>query len=327
MAPSFRSTIIVHGGAWAIPQDQTSATKAGVIRAAKAAYKILKSSGSAISAVETAVRVLESDTVFDAGVGSCLNEAGEVEMDAIIMSDGPISGIQLGAVAALSCTKNPVSVARAVAERTPHCLLVGEGANAFAKTILPEEEVVMNTQELVTKAGREEWERFSQFPGVVKELFNASEGMGHDTVGAVAIDAMGSVACATSTGGITCKKVGRVGDSPIVGSGLFCQKDVGGCSSTGHGESIMKVTLARTAMALMEFKNMHVQQAVDEALQRMWEQTHGCGGLIMMNMTGDLGWGFTTERMAWATVDKDGCCWVGIDKGEKVQVNMDEDDG
>ncbi|CDF33840.1 unnamed protein product [Chondrus crispus] len=301
IAPS----IIVHGGAWAIPASQTVASREGVEAAASLGYDLLNSGASALDAVEAAVRALEDNPVFDAGVGSCLNSAGGVEMDAAIMTDSVEATIRFGAVAALSNACNPISVARAVMERTPHCLLVGEGADAFAKEVGAEGASV---EELVTPAAVEEWQRFKRYSAAVNDLFNS----GHDTVGAVVRDANGTLACATSTGGITYKRVGRVGDSPIIGAGLFCEDGVGACSTTGHGESILKVGLARTALLFMESRSPG--QAAEVALAKMKKRTGGCGGIVLLDNNGEWSADFTTTKMAWAAVGKDGVLKSGIDR-------------
>lgn len=301
-------SIIVHGGAWAIPDDAKQACRRGVESAAQVAHAILISGGSALDAVETAIRRLEDDAVFDAGIGSCLTAGGGVEMDAAVMTDG-VEGPQSGAVAGVSAARHPISVARKVMEKTPHCFLVGAGAERFVEEIGGER---AEKGELVTEGMVEEWKRFDRYGSAVEELFNG----GHDTVGAVARDARGRMAVGTSTGGITYKRVGRVGDSPIVGAGLVCEWGVGGVSTTGHGESILKIGLARLVTALMEMRGMGGKEAVREALHRMRTRTGGCGGVILLDAEGEYVWDFTTNRMAWAAVGKDGVLKSGVDRGD-----------
>lgn len=296
--------IIIHGGAWAIPDAYKDATQAAVRQAASIGYELLKQSKSALDAVEAAVRHLEDDPILDAGTGSCLTEEGTVEMDAAIMYE-TASGLRSGAVAAISNTPNPVSVARAVMDRTQHCLVVGRGADAFASHIGM---AGATTQQLVTPEAQKEWKNLRRFGNAVQTLFN-----GHDTVGAVAMDVHGNLACATSTGGITGKMLGRVGDSPLFGSGLFCDRHVGACSTTGHGESIMQVCLARTALGLVEWRAMGPHQACKTALHKMKQTTAGCGGIIMIDAKGNVSHACTTKRMAWASIDKSGILASGID--------------
>lgn len=303
--------VIVHGGAWDIPHKHTLASLLGVEEAAKCAHAQLLATGSVLNAVETAVTSLEDNPIFDAGNGSCLNQAGKVEMDAVIMADGE-EGLKAGGVAAVSTVRNPIQLARAVMEHTSHCLLVGKGADAFAREMdIP---FVEAERELVTDNAIAEFDQYKKYGDTVRSLFNCHSPLGHDTVGAIAIDAKGNVAAATSTGGITFKRVGRVGDSPIIGSGLFAEANVGACSTTGHGESIMKTTLARHALFLMEKCGRNVVEAAGEALQHMKRKTGGCGGIILLDKHGNYAIDFTTKRMVWGLVSSDGTCTSGIDR-------------
>jgi len=247
-ASSRKLVVIVHGGAWAIPEKLSDESKDGVKLAAKKAYEILKCGQSAIDAVESAVVLLENNPAFDAGKGSCLNAEGGIEMDALIMEGTTLNA---GAVAAVNNVANPIRLARMVMEKTEHALLVGKGANQFAV-----ENRVDHVEDsaLITESGMEEWKHYKQYKTAVDSLFNNHIGpnSGHDTVGAVAMDLNGKIAAATSTGGITGKRVGRVGDSPLIGSGAYCDDNVGGVSCTGHGESIMKICLAKHILFLIE---------------------------------------------------------------------------
>jgi len=200
----FRGAVVVHGGAWAVPDASADASKKGVEVAALAGAKVLKDGGNAIDAVEAAVRSMELNPVFDAGIGSVLNLDGEVEMDAIIMEGAKL---RTGAVAGVSSVLHPVSVARAVMQHTEHGLLCGKGADAFAVRRGCE---AATKDELVTPAAKEEWKRFKQYGNAVDGLFNKAEPSGHDTVGAVCIDSTGLIAVATSTGGITAKMPGLI---------------------------------------------------------------------------------------------------------------------
>jgi L-asparaginase / beta-aspartyl-peptidase len=214
-------TLVVHGGAWAIPQENTAATLDGIRDATKAGWEVLNAGGSAVDAVEASVRVLEDNPIFDAGRGSVLTDEGKVEMDACIM-DGHSLGA--GAVASITAARNPISVARAVMESTDHCLVVGAGADRLVERLGCE---VAGDEWLVTPAAQDEYERFKSYSSTVSTLFaagssSASNGgdgdsssksgakkepsmpkMGHDTVGAVAVDVDGNVAAATSTGGVS----------------------------------------------------------------------------------------------------------------------------
>ncbi|KAG9275590.1 isoaspartyl peptidase/L-asparaginase-like [Astyanax mexicanus] len=291
-----KPVMVVHGGAWAIPDAFAEASVAGVKAAARAGNAVLKIGGSALDAVEAAVRIMEDDPVFDAGHGAVLNTDGEVELDAIIMEGKTLAA---GAVSSVRNIANPVSLARAVMEKTPHVMLTGRGANQFAESIGIS---MLPTDALVTEEERREWEHCKKYVVGVKELFNSQ--WGHDTVGAVALDSMGNVACATSTGGIRNKMVGRVGDSPIIGSGGYADNKSGAVSCTGHGESILKVTLARLILFHMD-QGRTASEAAEHSLQYMGERVQGGGGVIVVSPTGDWTATFTTERMAWAAVDED----------------------
>jgi beta-aspartyl-peptidase (threonine type) len=230
--------IIVHGGAWNIPDRLVDFNIRGVEDAAGMGWRVLKGRGSALDAVVAAVNSLEDNPIFDAGIGSVLTEDGTVEMDAMIM-DGATLGA--GSVAGLRDIRHPVDLARIVMEKTPHVLRIGEGARRLAEKYhvdrLPQEK-------LATEEARRELAEWLE-----KKKRDIT---GHETVGAVVLDHMGNIATATSTGGITGKLVGRVGDVPIVGSGGYADNRVGGSSSTGHGESIIKVNLTRLVLNYME---------------------------------------------------------------------------
>ncbi|XP_057377341.1 isoaspartyl peptidase/L-asparaginase-like [Daphnia carinata] len=303
--------VVIHGGAWAIPENISDASRNGVKLAAKKSYDILKHGGSALDAVEAAVVILEDEPVFDAGKGSCLNAAGLIEMDASIM-DG--TSLKAGAVAAVANISNPICLARMVMEQTDHCLLVGEGANMFANECnVPS----VDPSSLVTEACLDEWQTFEKYKSAVDSLFNNQINalpLGHDTVGAVAMDANGRIAAATSTGGITGKRVGRVGDSPLIGSGTYAIDEIGGVSCTGHGESIIKICLAKHIICLME-SGMKAQEAVEQSLQLMNSRVKGAGGAICISASGEPAFHFTTERMAWAIAKADVLSW-GLDPNE-----------
>ena len=297
--------------------------------------------------MEIAVRHLEDNPVFNAGHGSVFNTKGEVEMDALIM-DG--ATLQCGAVGAVRNIGNPVSLARMVMDDTEHVLLVGTGANDFAKKMnVPE----CDPSELVSAYAKKRWEEFHKYQAVTNTLFNnptraeesaaRKEGkertdcpvqqQGHDTVGAVTIDLQGNIACATSTGGITHKMPGRVGDSPLIGSGGYADNTVGGISTTGHGESIAKVTLATRALFMLQQGGANgnsssssspssttqpttapvtPQRALEGALQFMLQRVGGRGGMILITREGQLAKAFTTERMSWASVNQSGVLESGV---------------
>jgi L-asparaginase / beta-aspartyl-peptidase len=285
-----KPVIVVHGGAWGIPDDQVEGNIAGVEGAVKQGWNILKD-GSALDAVVAAVNSLEDNPLFDAGVGSVLTEDGTVEMDALIM-DG--SSLEAGAVAGLVDIRYPIRLARLVMEKTPHVFMIGEGADRLAE----EFEIERITQDqLVTDTARkelEEWLKDRRF----------GETFGHETVGAVALDSQGNLAAATSTGGVTGKRVGRVGDVPIVGSGGYADNKVGAVSSTGDGEAILKVNLAKLVLSYLD-AGLDIQEAAEKALDYMHVRVKGNGGLIAIDPQGNIAHAFTTKRMVWASIKED----------------------
>jgi beta-aspartyl-peptidase (threonine type) len=287
-------SLIVHGGAWDIPDEAVDACKSGCHRALSAGWSILCNGGSALDAVEAAILVLEDDPVFDAGFGSHLNLDGRVECDAIVM-DG--ATLRAGSVAALQHIRNPIRLARRVLENCPHMMLVAEGAERFAKSQgLP----LCDPEELISEAEREAWQHCKQ------DQHAAEHHRGHEqgTVGAVAIDRHGALFAATSTGGTCCKLPGRVGDSPLIGCGCYADSEAGGVSATGYGEAIMKVVLSKTATDYL--RHYDAQKSAAEALSLFAKRTHATAGLILLDRHGNPGFAFNTPRMAYAYVAPDG---------------------
>lgn len=293
--------IVVHGGAWKIPEEEHEPHIEGCCRAATAGWEVLRAGGSALDAVETAVRLLEDDPTFDAGRGSCLNAIGEVELDAIIM-DGQT--LRLGAVAAVRRVRNPVSLARLIMEKGPYNFLVGSGAEEFARQhgmgLIPPEELVVGRE-------RARWEAWRAGEGLyAAELFNST-----GTVGAVALDQEGHLAAATSTGGKPGKWPGRVGDSPLVGCGAYADDRSAAASATGDGEALMRI-LATGAVCARVAEEKSPQEAAEEVLALLAERTGGYGGLIVLDPRGRYGVAHTTPHMAWAVVTPDGTRRAGI---------------
>lgn len=285
-----KPSIIVHGGAWDIPDRLVERSINGCARAVSAGHDALAHGGSSLEAVEQAVLVMEEDPSFNAGVGSVLNQAGEVEMDAIIM-DG--RSLRVGAVACLGHIEHPVSVAREVMRDSEVSFMVGEGALRFA--LAHGFESVENERLLV---GREltDYRQFLK-TGRLKTRRHYS---GTDTVGACALDREGHVACATSTGGTPRKPPGRVGDSPLVGSGAYADDDVGAASATGWGERIMSVVLAKSALDIMRERKSPMT-ACEAGIRVMAERVGGYGGLVMVSArNGKVGYHHNSPRMAFA---------------------------
>jgi beta-aspartyl-peptidase (threonine type) len=294
-----RPSLIVHGGAWDIPDEAVDASKAGCLRALNAGWSVLKNGGHALDSIEAAVMVLEDDPVFDAGYGSHLTLDGHVECDAIIME---ASTLRAGSVAGLRRIKNPIRAARSVLEKCPHMMLVAEGAERFAgQHGVP----LCDPEDLISPAEREAWLRCSE------DSHAAEHHRGHEqgTVGAVALDAQGRLYAATSTGGTCCKLPGRVGDSPLVGCGCYADAETGGVSSTGYGEAIMRVVMAKTATDFLRPASSTPMRAAQAAVQLLANRGRGTGGLILLDKNGHPGFAFSTPRMAYGYV-KDGAQFV-----------------
>ena len=281
--------LVVHGGAWEIPAEAAAACRAGVGRALERGWAVLARGGAAVEACEQAVLALEDDPAFDAGVGSHLNRDGRVQLDAILM-DGRT--LKAGAVAAVERLRNPIHVARLVLERSEHLLLVGPGAEQFAVEMGVS---LCNPSELVIAREVERWYKQKHEASTGPALRARPTG----TVGAVALDAAGNLAAATSTGGTAGKYPGRVGDSCLIGCGCYADNGTGAVSATGYGEHIMKVVLAKTVSDLLG-AGAEPQAAAARALALLGERTQGTGGLIVLDKSGRVGAAFNTPNMAHA---------------------------
>jgi L-asparaginase / beta-aspartyl-peptidase len=295
---SFTPAFIVHGGAWDIPEREVDGHLNGCRVAAQIGWSILTKGGSALDAVEAAIRSLEDDPAFDAGKGAWLNSAGEVELDAILMDGATLNN---GAVAAIQHVRNPISVARRVMERTSHALLTGLGAEHFAQAQgIP----LCDESELLTGQELERWKAIkAQIDFKVEVAFGGSSHP-RGTVGAVAYDVDGHLAAGTSTGGTPNKLQGRVGDSPLIGCGCYADDLSAGVSATGWGESIMKVVLAKTVCDLVTQGN-GAQSAAEIAIGVLADRAHGLGGVIVIDHGGKIGLAFNTPRMARAWIEQD----------------------
>ena len=283
------ASIIVHGGAGDFgATDDAAPCIAGCLNAARIGRRILAAGGSALDAVEAAVVALEDDPTFNAGFGSALNLLGDVETDASVMR-GQDGGA--GAVGCLKDVKNPIKVARLVMEKTPHVLLVADGARAFA---VEQGIELLPPGALVAPGAKVKWE----------QALAARKAKGHGTVGAVARDDAGHVAAATSTGGTMLKRPGRVGDTPLIGCGTYADDAQGACSCTGLGEAIIKSTLARHATDLCA-GGQHPNDVAQQAVAQL-TRFGGDGGLILIDFKGRVGFAFNSARMARAWIDADG---------------------
>lgn len=283
--------IVVHGGAWDIPAELQADHVAGCRVAAEAGWRVLAAGGSALDAVEAAVRVLEDDPVFDAGRGAHLNQDGEVELDAGMM-DGRT--LMAGAVAAVKHVANPITLARRVLQDSPHVFLVAAGAERFAREMgLP----LCDGADLVVERERAAWAaRQAGAPADPRAAFRAA---GADTVGAVALDAAGDLAAGNSTGGTMFKYPGRVGDTPIIGCGLYADNQLGAAVCTGWGEQIMKTVLAKTTVDQIALLG-DARAAADIAIAYFQNRIGGLGGVIALSPAGQVGLAHSTPCMAHA---------------------------
>lgn len=281
MSPS----LILHGGAGAQDPNLRDARLQGLRRAFDAAWTILQQGGSALDAVVRAVVELENEPVFNAGVGSCLTEDGDIEMDASVMEG---TTLRVGAVGAVRTVRNPILLAKALLETERHIFLVGDGAERFARV---QGFPATTRAELMTER---QWQRW-----------RAAKTTGEPgTVGAVALDKAGHLAAATSTGGIFNKQTGRIGDSPIIGAGTYADDSLGASSATGQGEAIIRTTLTRTAVEFLR-GGKDPMQAAKMALELLKKRTDGEGGLVLLDPFGRVGYAYNTAAMSLAFVSGD----------------------
>ncbi|XP_063619078.1 probable isoaspartyl peptidase/L-asparaginase CG7860 [Cydia splendana] len=300
--------IIVHGGAGDIPQNRVQGKLDGMGVAVTIGHEVLERGGSALEAVEAAVVSMELDENFNAGYGSVLNLRGEVEMEASIMCG---KNLDVGAVTLIKDFLHPISIAHKVLTDSPHSLLGAEGAKLFAlekgfETVPPESLISENAKAALHKILKDgDYTR--------TEIGVADEG-GVGTVGAVAIDAEGHIAVATSTGGMSGKAVGRIGDTPQIGSGTYADDNVGGVSTTGHGETILKFCLAHSIINKMR-DGTHADVATRNAVNEMTGRLKNTAGAITLSKNGDVGVHFSSNRMSWAYI-KDGSIFYGIEPGQ-----------
>jgi beta-aspartyl-peptidase (threonine type) len=308
--------LVIHGGAGTIERSNMTPEKereyrAGLERALAAGYEILKRGGSSLDAVEAAVRVLEDDPRFNAGRGSVFTSAGTNEMDAAIMDGRTLAA---GAVAVLKHVKNPISLARLVMEKSGHVMIDGEGAEAFAKE---------NGIKLVDRKyffTQERWDALQKIKAAEKKraggagkAFIITDQDRHGTVGAVARDKSGNLAAATSTGGTTNKRPGRVGDSPVIGAGTYANNATCAVSATGDGEYFIRASVGHDLSALMEYKGMSLKDAAQAVLDKV-ARLGGAGGLVAIDGDGNATLPFNTAGMYRGHVGPDGKLVVEIYK-------------
>jgi L-asparaginase / beta-aspartyl-peptidase len=310
---------VIHGGAGAIERSKMTPElekeyRAKLTEALEAGYRILNGGGSGLDAIEAALRLLEDSPLFNAGKGAVFTSAGTNELDASIM-DGHTLGA--GAVAGLKHIKNPISLARMVMEKSPHVMMVGDGAEAFAR----QQGVEFVPQKyFYTERRWQEWQRIKQEeerkqPKKSGQLhtLNERDVDRHGTVGAVALDRAGNLAAGTSTGGITNKRFGRVGDSPIIGAGTYANNQTCAVSATGDGEYFIRSAVAHDISALIGYKGLSVREAADTVLDKV-KQLGGTGGVIVLDRDGNFATPFNTAGMYRGHIGPDGKAVVEIYK-------------
>jgi beta-aspartyl-peptidase (threonine type) len=309
-------TLVVHGGAWAIPPEMADDHQRGVAHALATGYAILEKGGSATDAVEAAVTILEDDPTFDAGRGSFLTSEGRVQLDALLMDGGTL---RAGGVACVERLRNPIQAARLVLDKSPHIYFVGTGAEAFAKShgmpLIDNSELVLDRERIRLKEAQS---RLSQgladitFSGPLaaddKSPETAVQSPGyasHDTVGAVALDRNGNLAAGTSTGGTLNKAPGRVGDSSLIGCGCYADNHSAAVSLTGWGEPIMKLVLGKWATDRVA-QGISPESAAQQAIAYLFARLGGHGGIILLGPDGNFGLAHNTPGMAWGVANREG---------------------
>lgn len=295
--------LAVHGGAGSAERGRTGRAQehAVLANALEAGAALLRAGGRSAAAVEAAVRVLEDSPLFNAGCGAVYNAAGENELDASIM-DGET--LRAGAVAAVQGIRNPVSLARAIMDRGTEVLVTGSGATRLARELGIE---LADADYFHTEHRWQALEKARAAAGADQP----TSGRDFSTVGAVALDTKGHVAAATSTGGLTNKLPGRVGDSAIVGAGTWACDATCAVSATGSGEHLIRVTMARTIAAIVEHEGRSLAEAVRAAMQRL-EQLQGLGGVIAISPQGETEFAFNTDIMFRGLIGDDLPRWTGV---------------
>jgi beta-aspartyl-peptidase (threonine type) len=321
-------TIVVHGGAGVIERPALgpkgdAAYRASLKIATEAGAKVLDRGGSALDAVEAVLNILEDDPLFNAGRGAVFTSEGKNELDASIM-DG--ANLKAGAVAGVTRTRHPISLARAVMEKSPYVMVAGAGADTFAAHVGLEQVdpsfffTEARWQSLVkqlTKEGKPIPARPAGAPpagAAVPVAFYDEPGdsRSHGTTGVVALDRQGNIAAGTSTGGLQGKMPGRVGDSPIIGAGTYASNQSCAVSATGSGEYFIRLGVAREVCNLVYFKGMPLQQAADQVIHKELDAIHGDGGIIAITPDGQLAWSFNTPGMYRAKLSEGGKLEIGI---------------
>jgi len=306
--------LVIHGGAGTILRSNMTAEKEqlykqGLQKALNAGSEILKNGGNALDAVEATIRMLEDDSLFNAGKGAVFTNEGRNELDASIM-DGKT--LKAGAVAGITNIKNPITAARAVMEKSEHVMMAGKGAEVFAAkngcTVVAPSYFFTTQRWLDLLDAKKEDSLKMLHADSSKAFLRQPENYDYKygTVGAVALDTYGNLAAATSTGGMTNKKFGRIGDSPVIGAGTYADNNTCAVSCTGWGEFFIRLSMAKSVADRMELAHMSVQDAAKEMIMKKLPALGGDGGLIAVDKDGNFVMSFNTEGMYRGYVKSDG---------------------
>ncbi|MDD5571018.1 MAG: isoaspartyl peptidase/L-asparaginase [Bacteroidales bacterium] len=285
--------LVIHGGAGNITKENINDSLEKVYEKKLAevlekGYEVLANGGTSIDAVEACIRMMEDSPLFNAGKGAVYTAEGKIELDASIM-DGKT--LKAGAVASLTHVKNPISLARKVMENSPHVMLIGEGAEFFAKNQNIE---LVDTSYFFTK---KRWDDYLKMKNKIEEKNKGETPEKHGTVGVLALDMYGNLAAGTSTGGMLFKSYGRVGDTPVIGAGTYANNNTCAVSCTGHGEFFIRNVVAYDVSALMEYKKMNVSDAANEVVNVKLKSQGGEGGLIALDKNGNFAMPFNSNGM------------------------------
>jgi L-asparaginase / beta-aspartyl-peptidase len=329
-------TLVIHGGAGTITRqnmtpEREKAYREVLTQALQTGHQVLKQGGTSLQAIEATVRVMEDSPLFNAGKGAVFTSEGKNEMDAAVMNG---QNLMAGAVASVTTIKNPIRAAIAVMDKSPHVMMIGKGAELFAhkqgiEQVAPsyfhtearykaleraqkEEKVELDHSE-IDKQKVKKAPKTGAAEGTSEPLI-FTEGKKFGTVGCVALDQYGNLAAGTSTGGMTNKRYGRVGDAPIIGAGTYANNATCAISATGHGEYFIRSVVAYDVSALMEYKGLSVQQAADEVVMKKLVERGGEGGLIALDRQGNIAMPFNSEGMYRGYVKADGSMEVLIYK-------------
>jgi len=296
--PTAKYAMVIHGGAGVMdrkeltPEMQNEYLKV-LNQALHVGDSVLASGGTCMDAVENTIMIMEDSPLFNAGKGAVFTHDGLVELDASVMEG---QTLKAGAIAGVRDIKNPVRVARTVMEKSEHVMLTGTGASQFAKEqgFEPVENSYFYTEK-----------RYKALQELLKKEREATTNDKHGTVGCVALDTFGNIAAGTSTGGMTNKKYGRIGDSPIIGAGTYANNKTGAFSCTGHGEYYIRLGFSRDISALMEYKKLSIQKACREEISKL-TQLGGTGGVIGIDRKGNIAMEFNTSGMFRGYIKSDG---------------------